>query len=196
MKFIPDLLRVNGMFNRIGSFLLTALVSCSVYAADPSGLTVSGAFTYSSVGDGNVNTLTLTLSNATGETASNIGFVATIADTGNLDFAVPLNVVTSCGDGSYSSNDSALTASGYTLADSSSCTFAFDMKGVVIDAAATVLDVNITELNDMGRIAYKRDNVITRKKKSISLKPEGLNRYNATSCNFKYASRRIIHHEL
>ncbi|EGM69340.1 putative Ig domain-containing protein [Shewanella sp. HN-41] len=139
------------MFNRIGSFLLTALVSCSVYAADPSGLTVSGAFTYSSVGDGNVNTLTLTLSNATGETASNIGFVATIADTDNLDFAVPLNVVTSCSDGSYSSNDSALTASGYTLADSSSCTFAFDMKGVVIDAAATVLDVNITELNsDLG----------------------------------------------
>ncbi|PIW59876.1 putative Ig domain-containing protein, partial [Shewanella sp. CG12_big_fil_rev_8_21_14_0_65_47_15] len=134
------------MFNRIGSFLLTGLFSCCVYAADPSSLTVSGAFTYPTVGDGNINTLTLTLTNSSGETASNIGFVATIADTDHLDFATPLNVVTSCSDGSYSTNDSALTTSGYTLADGSSCTFAFDMKGVVVDGA-TVHDVNITEFN-------------------------------------------------
>nr|WP_320126363.1 putative Ig domain-containing protein [uncultured Shewanella sp.] len=138
------------MFNRIGSFLLTGLFSCCVYAADPSSLTVSGAFTYPTVGDGNINTLTLTLTNATGSPAREIGFSATIEDPVNFSFADPVNVVTTCGEGSYAFTSSVLTISGYFLPADGTCQFSLDFTGQA-SGSLTVYDVTVSGLtSDLG----------------------------------------------
>ncbi|MDT3322208.1 Ig-like domain-containing protein, partial [Shewanella sp. SP1S2-4] len=134
------------------SYILFFIFGCNTAMADvvSENMTVTGQFNSSTVGVGNISTLTLTLTNSTGAPAREIGFSATIDDPANLSFADPIALVTTCGEGNYSFTSSVFTTSGYFLPQDGTCQFSLNFTGQA-SGSLTVYNVTVSGLtSDLG----------------------------------------------
>lgn len=144
-KLISKNISYLARFSLVGSFLLSGIAP--VAWADASGLTVAGNYSSSKIGDGNINSLTLTLNNATGQSISDIALVASIDNTLTTQFADPINFSTTCSGGSYSFDASTFSVSDYTLPKDQTCQFTFDLKASLDGGALTVVGLTVSGLN-------------------------------------------------
>ncbi|WP_064791763.1 DUF7933 domain-containing protein [Shewanella woodyi] len=134
-------------FNKLKSLLdCSALVFCmgatffgSQTFAAGTDLTLSGSFSSPTIASGHISTLTYTLTNTSGTSASDIGFTATLPS-GHL-IAEQTQAFSNCSDGTFAAvgGNSISTASGYRLGAGQSCSFMFNVTATVNGAAATLV---------------------------------------------------------
>ncbi|WP_144213690.1 putative Ig domain-containing protein [Shewanella donghaensis] len=144
------LIKINARCNvfYVGFYCLLVAFS-SVTSAASSDLTISGDFSSTTIGSGNINSLTLTLDNQTGGSLSGINFLATIDDPSFMDFAEPSNVSTNCSSGNYSFTATEFSVTDYLLVSGESCYFTLDVTAshTEVDESIEVLGVTVSDLS-------------------------------------------------
>ncbi|WP_028771762.1 putative Ig domain-containing protein [Shewanella waksmanii] len=107
--------------------------------ANSDDISLSSAVTNSSVADGNISTVTYTVTTMNGQNATDIEFLANLP-AGHLIAPEPF-ATTTCTDGSFTAaaGTSSFSASDYRLGSDSSCTFSFNVEvtqtGNIVSAA-------------------------------------------------------------